>query len=186
MRFFRMTVSHTQGSVVAICEQDTPFETGGIVLIEGEDCETFDLGFVATEHSWQRLDGTPCRPAEHFLVRLMNPTPEARESLPEIVDVPCTLHGIKQRMREKGPRALPLKIRAWLAVVLPEDRARELALPGVPIAALKALEQLRNKRDPHSGSRMNVLERIVQQRSDYDARVRHARRLAVTNSPVGS
>ena len=177
MRFVRVVVSHTQNRVVAVLEQDTPFVRGGSAAIAGEDCETFDLG-VVEDQAWTRLDGTPCGATRHLLERLESGSPDVRR----IHDAPCTVDGIKVRLRERGPAGIPIKVRAWLATVLPADQVAAMGLArGVPIAALKACETLRAARDPEGGARAGYFEAIAARQSAG----RSARALAKRSAKAG-
>jgi hypothetical protein len=182
MRFVRVTVNHDTGELVGVIQQDIPFSAGGgCLLVTGADgrkqrCETFDLGMVQ-DHDWRDAAGNATHPARHIhdaLVRAgATPAQFAKgevtaehAGLREILDCPCTHDGIRDRLRAKGHQGLPLKAIAWLAATLPQHQADALGLAGVPIAALKAMERIRNSRDPLGGSRMELLERAAQQLSD--------------------
>lgn len=170
MRFVRVTVSHTQNKVVGVAVQDLPFfsEHAGKWHCDGEECETYDLGCVE-DQEWLDENGQPCTPCRHIMHRLETDDP----MIAKIHDVPCTLEGIKQRLREKGLAGVHVKVRAWLANVLPPHHVDAMGIGrNLPISAMKAAEALRNKRDPHGGSRMLVLERQAQQRSDARSRAR--------------
>lgn len=161
MRFVRVVVSHTQNRVVAVLEQDTPFVRGGTAAIADEDCETIDLG-VVEDQPWTRLDGTPCGVARHILERLESGAPDVRR----IHDAPCTLDGVRARLRERGPAGIPVKVRAWLATTLPPDEVRALGIArGIPVAALKSCDAIRAARDPAGGSRQAYFERITHQQA---------------------
>jgi hypothetical protein len=185
VRFVRVTVSHTQNRVVAVMEQDTPFRSGGRCLVAGEECETFDLG-VVEDQPWALPDGTPCSVTRHLLERLESESPDVRC----IHDVPCTLEGIRARLRERGPTGIPVKVRAWLATVLPEPEVRAMGIAaGIPIAALKACEAIRARRDPSGGSRAEYFERIAQRQHETrrvkierDIRRRSDRELAASQA----
>lgn len=177
MRFVRVVVSHAQNRVVAVLEQDTPFDGGGSVTVAGEDCETIDLG-VVEDQPWTRLDGTPCGVTRHILERLESGSPEVRR----IHDAPCTIEGIKARLRARGPAGIPVKVRAWLASVLPADQVAAMGLArGVPIAALKSCDAIRAVRDPDGGSRGRYFEAIAGRQSAG----RSARALAKRSSRAG-
>ncbi|MCL4687498.1 MAG: hypothetical protein KJ007_02910 [Burkholderiales bacterium] len=174
MRFVRVVVSQTQNRVVAVLEQDTPFNGGGYVTIAGEECETQDLG-VVEDQSWTRLDGTPCGVTRHLLERLESGSPDVRR----IHDAPCTMDGIKARLRERGPAGIPIKVRAWLATVLPADQVAAMGLArGIPVAALKSCDAIRAARDPDGGSRRLYFERITHRQSERRAAKSLARRRA--------
>lgn len=174
MRFVRVVVSHTQNRVVAVLEQDTPFVRGGTAVIAGEDCETIDLG-VVEDQAWTRLDGTPCGVTRHLLERLESGSPDVRR----IHDAPCTVEGIKACLRARGPAGIPIKVRAWLATVLPPDQVRALGIArGIPVAALKSCDAIRAARDPDGGSRRAYFERITHQQSERRAAKSLTRRRA--------
>lgn len=157
MRFVRVTISHTQNRVIAVTEQDVPFGHGGAITVIGEECETIDLGVVEECH-WTDLAGHPCTPSRHVYVRLEID----HAGMPKIHDVPCTVGGIKDRLRAGGLQAVPIKVRAWLATVLPPDQVAALGIGrGLPISALKACEAIRVGRDPAEGSRMAYFEAIA-------------------------
>lgn len=190
MIFVRVTISHTTGRVLAVFSQDTPYTQGGEALIEGEDCETLDLG-VVDDGPWTDANGDPCALGEYVLARLQKKSKAAEPQklkaatadefaelaeLPRVMDSPCTVRGIKQRLRERGPAGLPVTVRAWLANVLPPDEVQAMGIArGIPLSAIKSAERLRNKRDPSGGSRLFALERKTQQRADALAstRLRH-------------
>jgi hypothetical protein len=161
MRFVRVTVSHTQNRVVGVSTLDVPFndehhgavrvfnEAAGVLVYE--ECEVIDLGVVEDEIDWRTVAGEPCSMAQYLLERLES----GNHEVTKIHDCPCTLPGIVDRLRAKGLGGIPIKVRAWLANVLPEDRVAAIGIArGLPIAALRAAEALRNRRDPHGGSRM--------------------------------
>jgi hypothetical protein len=194
MRFVRVTVDHDAGEVVGVTQQDTPFESnGGAVFVIGADgvkhrCQTFDLG-VVEEHDWRDAAGNVTHPARHIFDSLERARikPEhftqgtvtaEHAGVRELLDCPCTHEGIRDRLRSKGTAGIHVKVRAWLVLTLPPHHVDALGLDGVSIAALKAMERIRNERDPRSGSRMANLERIAQQRSDTRAARHLARRRA--------
>jgi hypothetical protein len=173
MRFVRVTYGKTSGQVYAVFEQDTPFTSGGSARPDGEECETVDLGLVE-EQAWTDLDGGPCGPTLHILRRI-----EAgfHHGVERVHDCPCTLDGIRARLRAKGPAGIPVKARAWLANILREDHAAAMGIGrGLPVSALKAAEALRNRRDPMGGSRMVYLEAIAQRQADAHAGARLRKR----------
>jgi hypothetical protein len=187
MRFVRVTVSHTQNLIVGAVEQDTPFERedGGRVQIwreiddvmVPEECEVMDLG-VVEEQAWTNREGKPCRVTEHILERLES----GDAGIEKLHDCPCTHEGIKARLRARGPDGIPVKVRAWLANVLPPDLVDAIGIGrGLPISAMRAAEALRNRRDPKGGSRMEVLDRIAQKQANSHsaARLRARQRVAL-------
>lgn len=158
MRFVRVTVSHTRNRVVAVMEQDTPFLTGGHATLDGEECETYDLG-VVEDQEWTDAQGQPVRMTAHLLEHLES----GAAGIEKLHDCPCTLEGIREHLRARGPAGIPVKVRAWLATVLPDHEVRALGIAaGIPIAALKACEAIRTKRDPAGGSRQAHFERIAE------------------------
>lgn len=89
--------------------------------------------------------------------------PEQAHDFPEVMDIPTTLDGIKQRLRVKGPQSVSPKARAWLTLMLPPHEVEAMGIArGVPIAAVKASESLRTRRDINGGSRQAFLERAAQ------------------------
>jgi hypothetical protein len=173
MRFVRITYGKTTGRVVAVFEQDTPFTSGGYAIDHGEECETVDLG-VAEEQAWTDLDGRACRPTLHILQRLEAAFHHGVET---VHDCPCTLEGIRSRLRAKGTAGIPVKVRAWLANTLPEEHAAAFGVArGLPISAMRAAEALRNRRDPLGGSRATHLEAIAQRQANAHAAARLRKR----------
>lgn len=202
MMFVRVALDHTAGEVLAVAQQDTPFESGGLVHCVGHDCEMVDLGAV-DEHPWTDPDtGAPCSPSAHLYHRLRLARVKPRDvkegrASPElhvegldglasvagvrrIHDCPCTVDGIKQRLRARGPGVLGAKVRAWLYLVLDPAEVAAMGLNrGIPVSALKALDSMRTARDPQVGSRAFVLERLAQGKSDRRAAQHlHKRKLA--------
>lgn len=180
MTFVRAFIGKTSNQVRHVLEQDVPFTTGGLVRAGDEELEVVDLGF-AEDHDWRDLEGRPAAPAQHIFLRMRDkPAAEAlavREGLPMFHDCPCSLEGIKARLRARGVPGIPVKVRAWLAAVLSPDQVAALGVGrGLPIAALKAAEALRNRKDPHGGSRMLRLEREAQRNSDGRSRAALRRR----------
>lgn len=175
MKFVRVTFSRTVNEVIAVSELDVPFdgERDGMMLRDNEDCEVRDFGVVEPQ-AWTDLDGKPCRPSRHILERLRaGRDPE----LARLHAVPCTIPGIKGVLRAGGPAALPAKVRAWLAMVLPADQVLAFGIArGLPLSVLKAAEALRVRHDPRSGSRLANFERHIQARADTAASRRLARR----------
>jgi hypothetical protein len=190
MRFVRYTVSKSTGTIIAVSEQDVPYEhdDGGLVEVDGHECEVIDLG--AVEMDPIEIGGTRKSVSRQLLDRLAGPIEKARALLVphgtaapghdcvRYHPVPCTLAGLQRHFRKHGAEALSVKVRAWLALTLPQAHSDALGLGGVPIAALKAMERVRNRRDPKSGTVMQRLERIAQSQSD----ARSARALRARNS----
>jgi hypothetical protein len=166
MRFVRITYGRTTQRVVAVFEQDVPFTTGGYAIDPHEECDVVDLG-VAEDQAWTDLDGKKCGPTLHILQRL-----EAgfHHDVEKLHACPCTIDAIKARLGFWGTRGIPVKVRAWLANVLPEHQVAQMGLArGLPISVMKAAEAMRNRRDPKGGSRMPQLEAIAQRQSDERA-----------------
>jgi hypothetical protein len=177
MRFVRVTFNRARAEIVGVAQQDTPFHgAGGEMGVSGDDCETFDFGVVQDA-------GEPGEPTRAWLEAMRAaPTAEVLARRVDIgarvLDCPCTIDGIKTRLRERGPNAIPVGVRAWLANVLPPDQVAAMGLGrGLPISIQKAMEALRVKRDPAGGSRMFVLERKAQRQADAIASARHNKRL---------
>ena len=231
MRFVRYTVSLTDGRVVGIVWQDTPFsrEDCGRVTIDAQECITRDLGAVEIDHEiledGSRRDVSMVLMRAHRLGVLEAHHPEvyaaideagitdkelaqryhqaraAKKASERVVEealertsfnplpgdkaiavhaTPCTLPGLRERVRQHGPQVIGARVRAWLAAVLPAHVSAELAIArGIPISAIKASEALRIRRDPLAGSRMEILERVAQERSDLDARRRLIKRQSI-------
>lgn len=178
MRFVRILMSSARAEPMAAMVQDTPFDRACVTF--DVPCETFDLGIV-DETKWVSIDGTPCSAAQYFVQRVeKHPLADTHPDAPKIrikpefagdvncaPGAPCTVAGIKQRLRERGPSGLPANVRAWLTAILPDDQVRALGIAsGVPISTLIAAEMLRERRDPSGGSRVYVLQRKAQHRAD--------------------
>jgi hypothetical protein len=98
--------------------------------------------------------------------------------LPKLIDCPASMDGIERVLRTSGPKGIPVKVRAWLACILPPHHADALGIGrGLPISAIKAAEAIRMKRDPRAGNRMEYFSRIAQRQADERAR-------AARNRPV--
>lgn len=187
MIFVRVAVNLERNEVIGVITEDVPHDAAAIST-PGEACEMIDLG-VVDDHEWKTLEGAPCSAAAHIRERLQaarvkpgdlrekRAAPElhveglnglaAIAEVRAIQDAPCTLEGLRSRLREKGVAGVPVTVRAWLANVLPPHHVDALGIGrALPISAMKAAEALRNRRDPHGGSRMAVLERIAQKQSD--------------------
>lgn len=193
MSFIRGFVGRISNQVQHVIESEIPFADAGPVIRVlnergepvGEELEARDLGWMEPAlDQYQTIDGKPCSVARHVFDRIKGrPAPSRGElasggDLPPFHDCPCSMNGVKDLLRAKGPAAIPTKVRAWLANLLPPDQVAAMGLGrGLPIAVLKAVETLRNKRDPAGGSRMFVLERKAQQQADAQARGRHEKRL---------
>lgn len=179
MRFVRAYTRRADGALIAVMEQETPFEPQqGMEASEGE-LDVHDVGLAEDFEPIDPETEQPCSPARHLYAR-MERAPSAEPArgfrarpgltLPPMLDCPCTLDGLRQRVRERGPAGLPAKARAWLALMLPPAESEALGVGhGIPISALRALDAQRQRRDPVAGSRMFVLERAAQERSDRHA-----------------
>lgn len=176
MRFVRAYTLVSTGELVNVSEQELPFEPSFGISVDG-DASLFamhEIGFV-DDFSPEDLDGKPCSPARHLFARMerepgADPARGFRakpgRTLPVVSDCPTSLDGIKQRLRERGPEGIPAKARAWLTLMLPPGDVEALGVgKGIPVSALKALDDIRTRRDPSVGSRRVVLERKVQQRA---------------------
>lgn len=188
MRFARYWCHRDTGEVLAVLEQETPFEGGEIIarLPDGTivPVASYDLGLVE-DFVPTTLEGESCSPAQHLYQRVLHRDDlgtlhvHPGETLPEMHDCPATAEGIRQRLRERGLQGLPAKGRAWLAFMLPPREVEALGVAsGIPLSVFKALDTMRSRRDAQYGSRREILERMAQERSDRDAEVRHSRRLA--------
>lgn len=173
MRFARAYTRSDTGEIVLVIEQETPIVLAGISPPSGAPftLEVHDLGLVE-DFEPVSLAGGKCSPAAHLFERLdRDPVgggfrAKPGHELPPIIDCPATLEGIKQRVRERGSDAIPAKARAWLTLMLPPDEVESLGVwRGVPVSALKALDDMRTRRDPGVGSRRVVLEREAQELS---------------------
>ncbi|MGD9953462.1 MAG: hypothetical protein AB7S87_12870 [Burkholderiales bacterium] len=176
MRFLRYVFNHSRGQVQSVAVQDTPFGAFAIE-VDGEDLEAIDLGVVDGDRAWALRDGTPCGQARFYLERLqeIDDTRGNQSDLPAILDVPCTLEGIRARLRARGPAGIPVKVRAWLATILPPETVAGLGIArGLPVSALKACEAIRTRRDPNGGSRVTHFERIAERQ--HEARRRRIER----------
>jgi hypothetical protein len=163
MTFVRAFIGKTSNKVRHVIEQDVPFTTGGTIRCSDEELEVQDLGF-ADEHDWKDLEGNPTSPSRHIFLRLERGD---ETDMPTFHDCPCTMEGIKARLREQGAAGIPVTARAWLANILPPDQVDALGIgTGISIAARLAAEARRNRRDPNGGSRIEVLQRIAQRQSD--------------------
>ncbi len=179
MRFVRAYTRSDTGDLVNVTEQETLFTTAGIMLHDVPFAlELHDLGLVEDFAPTDPDTGEPCSPSMHLFKR-MERSPDAaapgraqfREkaghALPPFIDCPSSLEGIKQRIREGGIEAIPAKARAWLTLMLPSHQVAELGVGrGIPVSALMALDEMRQRRDPSVGSRRVRYEREAQEISD--------------------
>lgn len=161
MRFVR--AYYRNGVCIAVAEQETPFLHSSIA-----DADEVDIGLV------EDFDPQGRAPSARLFDCL-----NAGEPLPAaVIDCPPSIEGIEQRLRERGPRGIPSKARAWLTLMLHSDESAALGIDSdIPLSALKALDNMRTRRDPHVGSRLFVLERQAQQQSDTRSKVALERRL---------
>lgn len=198
MKFVRVVVGRSSGAVLGVMDSDLPWVPGESVRPMGEDFEIADLGFV-DGGVWTDTQGRGHRLAKHVFERLQRAGVKGRDvkerrasatlhveglhaladvlELPAIHECPCTLAGIKDRLRARGLAGIPVKARAWLALMLP---LHEVALMGIgrglPISAFKAAESARVARDPNGGSRQAVFERIAQRQAEARAKSRQRER----------
>jgi hypothetical protein len=175
MRFVR--VYTLAGALVNVSEQEVPFEPSFGIAVD-DDGSAFVMHEIGLVEDFvpEDLDGNPCSPARHLFARMerepgVDPARSFRAKpghvLPAVSDCPTTLEGIKQRLRERGPEGIPAKARAWLTLMLPPAEVDALGIGrGIPLSALKALDDMRTRRDPSVGSRAVVLERRAQEQSD--------------------
>jgi hypothetical protein len=164
MRFVRVTHNLTRGIVLAVTEQDVPFSREEHVIPVGEKYAEVDFGVVEDERDWRDATGEPCTLSTYLRERL---SVGAHHGIERLHECPCTFTGINARLRAKGPAGIPVKVRAWLANILPEQQVAAMGIGrGLPISAMKAAEALRNRRDPAGGSRLAHLEGIAQRQSD--------------------
>lgn len=187
MIFVRLVVSHTRDCINAVMTQDTPFERG-MVEAEGEVCEIFDLG-VVEDHAWTDRDGNPCAVHRHVFERLQHSGICARDLLErrvspelhvegthglaevlevrEIIDAPCTIETLHARLRARGPEGVPMKVRAWLTLVMPWEAVQAMGIArGISLSSLRAADSLRRRRDPLGGSFKHVLDAIATAKQD--------------------
>lgn len=165
------------GNLVCVLEQEVPFEPQQGVLVDGVPLDGHDIGLVEDFEPTDPENGDArCTPARHLFARMESSGGTVRvkpgHSLPPIIDCPCTLEGIRDRVRAKGPAGVPTKARAWLTLLLPPDEVRALGIgDDIPVSALIALESMRVRRDPRGGSRVGLLERQAQRASDERTRL---------------
>lgn len=171
MRFARYWVSDSTGEILAVLEQEMPFDDATELCPCNPDgsphpVTAFDLGLV--EHFEPvGLQGEPVNCAGHLFQRLDHERGRGARAkpgtaLPPIVDCPATLGGIRERVRQRGPGGLPAKARAWLTLMLPPADVAALGIArGLPVSALKALDAMRSGRDKSAPSKGTVLERRV-------------------------
>lgn len=194
MKFVRVVLSRATGEVLGVMDSDLPWVPGESVRPVGQDFEVVDLGFV-DGGTWTDVKGRGHRLCKHIFERLVRAgikgwdlrerraAPElhveglhglaAVLELPAIHECPCTLADIKNRLRARGLSGIPVKARAWLALMLPLAEVREMGIArGMPISALKAAESTRVARDPNGGSRQAAFERIAHRQSEARAKAR--------------
>lgn len=185
MRFLRVYTRKDTGEIVAVFERDSPFIGHECEMTHrGDGTAPFELeefGAVAedfvpeTAEYGVNREMQPMSPARHLFERMRHEgggvfSAKPGQSMPALLDCPSTLDTIKARLRAQGPQAVPVKVRAWLANILPRDQVAALGIGrGLPISAMKAAEAVRNRRDPAGGSRLEHLERVAQRQSDARA-----------------
>lgn len=180
MIFVRVLINKATREIEHVMAQDWPFEGWQLIGVEGTVYDVADVGMLeelkpepltagaprtASQHVWDRVRGLKNADLESTR-KFLREHPE----MPRLHEVPCTRAGIKALMCEKGREHVSVKVRAWLANILPEHQVAEMGLQrGIPISAMKAVEAIRNRRDPHGGSRMPQLEAKAQQLSNERA-----------------
>lgn len=177
MRFVRAFTLLSTGELINISEQEVPFEPSFGISVDGDSglFEMHEIGLV-DDFVPEDIDGKPCTPARHLFARMerepgAGPARGFRakpgHTLPTVNDCPTSLDGIRERVRQRGPEGIPVKARAWLALMLPPDEVEALGVGrGIPVSALRALEAVRVRRDPDGGSRLFRLDREAQALSD--------------------
>lgn len=161
MRFVR--AYYRAGVCVAVAEQETPFTMPAVL-----DADEVEVGLV------EDFDPQGAAPSKRLFECMSQGTP-----LPAaVIDCPTSLDGIRQRVRERGPQAVPTKARAWLTYMVPEDAKQMNLHRGIPVSALKALDDMRVRRDPHVGSRRVNFERAVQETKNAEGKSGAAARKA--------
>lgn len=164
MRFVRYYTRADTGEIVAVAEQETPFDDAPNFQPPGIAIEIHDLGLVE-DFTPTTLSGERCLPSAHLFERLESDgagswRAKPGHALPPVLDCPATMNGIRQRLRERGAAGLPSKARAWLTLMLPDDEVAALGVTaGISLPALKALDAMRARRDPTVGSRASELDR---------------------------
>lgn len=177
MSFVRAFIGRDSGEVQHVMESSVPFPNDGPppphMLNDrgeptGEELVAVDFGWMEPpQGDYTTLEGRPCSPARHVFDRVKgrpapNPDELQAHGLPRFHDCPCSLNGIRARLRAGGPQAIPATPRAMLANVLPPDQVAAMGIDrDLPLSALRAAETLRNRRDPNGGSRYAVLERQI-------------------------
>jgi hypothetical protein len=186
MRFLRIYTRKDTGEIVTVIERESPFTENhppitmrtddGTAPFEIEEheavAEDFDPGLA--EYGPTKLL-RPMTPARHLFERLHHKgggkfDAKPGTDIPSLIDFPASMEKIKTALRSKGPNGMPVKVRAWLANILPPAHVSQLGIArGLPISAMRAAEALRNRRDPAGGSRMEYLNAIAQEQSDARA-----------------
>jgi hypothetical protein len=200
MRFLRIYTRKDTGEVITVIERESPFtENHPPITMRGRDgtppfeieqheavAEDFDPALA--EYGPTR-ELRPVSPARHLFERLRHRgggkfDAKAGTEIPALIDFPASMEKIKTALRSKGPDGVPVKVRAWLANILPPEHVSQLGIArGLPISAMKAAEALRNRRDPAGGSRMEYLNGIAQAQSDARAARELRRRKAKAAAP---
>jgi hypothetical protein len=172
----RFAQAHSvNGVIFNITVQEVPFQLPAVSMF---DAQGLPLAVVVVECGLfedfepRDLNGSRCSPARHLFQRIERDSAggiraKVGHELPPILDCPTTLEGIKARIRERGPDSIPAKARAWLTLMLPPDQVEAMGVGrGIPISALKALDDMRARRDPSVGSRRVRYDREAQRISD--------------------
>jgi hypothetical protein len=197
MRFVRVYTRTDTGEIILVAEQELPFAKGAGLQVRHEadpplyEIEMHELG-LADHFTPTTLEGAPCNPAHHLRLRIervpdtadhaaedLTHVPMTRfraiagheDAVPEFMDVPTTLEGCKAKLRARGGAGcLHPKARAWLALMLPPHEVEALGVHRTPLTALKALDDMRFRRDPSVGSRRGYYERLIRERDAARAR----------------
>lgn len=171
MRFVRAYIGKTSGELRHLAEHECPFERDNFVHGDSSE-ELVEVDYGLVEHfEPTTLDGKPCSPARHLFLRMEHDgkggiRAKAGHTLPQLHDCPASLKAIEARLADKGrplhPRAL-----AWLALMLPEEKAAALGLHDAAdhLDLLLELDAMRTARDRHVGSRAAVLKRRALERA---------------------
>lgn len=189
MRYVRATRCRQTGEVLAVIEQGVPFETGGIVEIEGRDCEMIDLG--ACEEF--EAVGNICRGSYIFDRIEAHPLADTHEDAPKVrikpdaIDAPA-LHfcptstvAILAHIDKRGPAGLP-------DVVKPALREAFKTREDVSLAQLRALgftfDELKKHPRAHANRQRIEAEKMALAESNAKAakQARIERRLAASKT----
>jgi hypothetical protein len=183
MIFVRAELSLPKKRIVRVFAQDKPFiiET----LSSDPSRKTICLG-VCAWREWKDLDGNPAAPAQDIFQRIqalggINAKRREYGHLVQAlghVECPTTMNGVRFQLRRAGPASLPVRVRAWLTLSLEDSELRGLGpiWADIPWSVLALLERQRVKQNPHAGSRIEVIERAIQEQSDRRSEVALSRR----------